>query len=487
MANKPAKSALDDDLAVLAAIAFTVFINLCVWSMLSDGDSGWHVATGEWILNHRAIPVVDPFSFTFAGQSWVAHEWLSEVLMAVAWRLGGWGGITLLFAGACAALFLIVGSELRRWLPPLAMFAILLAMFVVLQPFILARPHVLAWPLLAVWMIALVRARARGQAPCWPLALLMVPWANLHGSFLFGLLLVGPFALEALIEAKERRLPMLIDWGRFGLIALISSLATPHGTEGLIFPLQVSTMQSLPMIMEWQATDFEHHSGFELVLLGTLAILLLKGVRMAPLRVLLLLGTLYLALHHIRHQAMLAIIGAILLAEPLARARNQAELPKPRLREALHGLWPNYRRPAALFALLLLAIAAARIAIPMPRPDSRDVPATAMAAMPKELRHQNGFNRYGFGGILILNGFRPFIDGRADLYGDEFMREYDRIANAAPGSFERAVQRWNLRWVMLAPDEPLARKLAKDPLWPLAYRDKWAVLYVISPAEGGAR
>jgi hypothetical protein len=199
---------------------------------------------------------------------------------------------------------------------------------------------------------------------------------------------------------------------------------------------------------------------------------------MAPLRVLLLLGTLYLALHHIRHQAMLAIIGAIILAEPLARAGNHGELPKPRLRDALQTQWPNYRRPAALFALLLLAITVARIAIPMPRPNSRDVPATAMAAMPKELRSQNGFNRYGFGGILILNGFRPFIDGRADLYGDDFLREYDRIANAVPGSFDRAVKRWNLRWVMLAPDEPLALKLAKDPLWPLVYRDKWAVLHV---------
>jgi hypothetical protein len=462
----------------LAAILFVVFVNLCAWSMLQDGDSGWHIATGEWILNHRAVPTVDPFSFTFAGRPWVAHEWLSEVLIAVAWRAAGWSGVSLLFALAGTGLFLILGAELRRWLSPLAMFAVLMAVLVMLQPFVLARPHMLAWPLLAGWLVALVRAREKARAPRWPLALLIVPWANLHGSFLFGLLLVGPFALEALIEAKGRRLPVLIDWGRFGLLALLASLATPHGADALIFPFQVSIMESLPMIAEWQATNFQSHGGFELVLLGTIAVLLLKDVRMAPLRLLLLLGTLYLAFHHIRHQAMLAIIGAILMAEPLGRALVGDALPKPALREALAGQWGRYARPGAIIAAVLLAVATVRLAVPMERPNSREVPVAAVAAMPAGLRGQNGFNRYGFGGILILNGYRPYIDGRADLYGDAFMREYGRIVDGDMARWKAAVDRWNLRWAMLAPDEPLARLLAKDPRWPLIYRDKWAVIHV---------
>src|SRR6185369_4559302 len=58
--------------------------------VLGDPDTYWHIAAGEWILDHRQIPLVDPFSYTFAGQPWTAHEWLSEVLLALAFRAGGW-------------------------------------------------------------------------------------------------------------------------------------------------------------------------------------------------------------------------------------------------------------------------------------------------------------------------------------------------------------------------------------------------------------
>src|ERR1022692_1453089 len=64
--------------------------------ILNDGDTFWHLATGRWIIQHAAVPATDPFSFTFVGRPWVAHEWLSEVAMAGAWLAGGWGGLMLL-------------------------------------------------------------------------------------------------------------------------------------------------------------------------------------------------------------------------------------------------------------------------------------------------------------------------------------------------------------------------------------------------------
>src|SRR5438270_10363964 len=73
--------------------------------LLGDPDSHWHVAVGNWILTHGTVPTVDTFSFTFAGQPWIAKEWLSQVLMAGAFNLAGWGGVTALAAAALGITF----------------------------------------------------------------------------------------------------------------------------------------------------------------------------------------------------------------------------------------------------------------------------------------------------------------------------------------------------------------------------------------------
>ena len=86
---------------LVAICGFAAFVAvLSVSKIFDDGDTYWHLATGDWILNHRAIPTTDPFSYTFAGAPWQAHEWLSEVLMALVFRAGGWSGLALLFAAA---------------------------------------------------------------------------------------------------------------------------------------------------------------------------------------------------------------------------------------------------------------------------------------------------------------------------------------------------------------------------------------------------
>src|SRR5438094_1374491 len=81
--------------------------------MFADGDTIWHVATGRWILAHGTIPATDPFSFSAAGHPWVTHEWLSEVLMALAYTISGWSGVMVLTAAAAATVMVLLAIELR--------------------------------------------------------------------------------------------------------------------------------------------------------------------------------------------------------------------------------------------------------------------------------------------------------------------------------------------------------------------------------------
>src|SRR5258708_1092966 len=90
-------------------------IGLFAPPLLNDGDTYWHIATGEWVLRNGTVPHIDPFSYTLAGSPWVAHEWLSDVLMALAYKAGAWNGVVMLFGGAIALTFGLLARHLTRW------------------------------------------------------------------------------------------------------------------------------------------------------------------------------------------------------------------------------------------------------------------------------------------------------------------------------------------------------------------------------------
>ncbi|UTP38821.1 hypothetical protein M9M90_16570 [Phenylobacterium sp. LH3H17] len=451
---------------------------LSVGKIFDDGDTYWHLATGDWILLHGAIPTTDPFSYTFAGAPWQAHEWLSELLMALVFRAGGWSGLALLFAAAVGAAALIVAAYLRRWLAPGPLMLALGFALACGAPSLLARPHLLAFPVLAAWVVGLVVAREEGRAPSWRLLPLMLVWANLHGSFVLGLALIGPFALEALVENRHRLWATLRDWALFSFAALALALVTPHGIEGLIFPLKVTGMTSLPVIVEWRSADFSKLSVFEIALLEVLFLCLWRGVQVPVVRLLLLLGLLHMALQHIRHQAAFALIAAMLLAEPLARAKSRpAEaLPHP----------AGDRRAAVLAAVVLglavIAVGAARLALPITRGDGVNSPISALAAVPPDLARRPVFNEYGFGGYLIFMGVRPFIDGRADMYGDTFMHLYSSLTRPDAAALRAELEARDVDWTILQPTNPAVAVLDELPGWRRLHADRIAVVHVrISP------
>lgn len=450
----------------LLAVVFAAFLYLSfAQDLFSDGDTSWHLAAGKLILATGSVPTTDPFSFTFRGAPWTAHEWLAEALMAAAFGLAGWAGLGLLTAFSVALVMLLVGVDLRRWLAPRHVLAALAALFIVLAPAILARPHVLAWPLLTAWTILLLRAREVGRAPPLVGALLMLVWANLHGSFLFGFLLLGIFGLEALIAERDWR-RVVIQWGAFAAATLILALITPAGIEGLVFPVKVSSMEALRLIEEWRPSSPARDPLFFAIAAGALLLLLWKRPRLSVPRLILLALLSYLALTHARHQALLAVVGTLVVV-PALGGRSE---------EAAGERW-SWRDWGLLSAGLLL-LTAVRLAVPVQTGDSGTNPRAAIAAVPAALRGAPVFNSYSFGGPLILNGIAPFIDGRADMYGDAFTFRSRAIEDGDAAAFRRAVDRWGIAWTILYPGTRLVKVLDRDPDWHRIYADEWAVIHV---------
>ncbi|MEO7276725.1 MAG: hypothetical protein ABIW33_01725 [Sphingomicrobium sp.] len=430
-------------------------------TIFNDGDVSWHIATGQWILDHAAIPRTDPFSFTWAGKPWVPIEWLAELFYAGAYRLAGYGGVAALVTAALMALHALVYFRARRFigwaLLPIVM------MDIVLVPMTLARPHVLAWPIIAGWTLLMLRARDQARAPPLAAALLMVVWANLHGSYVLGLAIAAAFGLEALI-ASENRAAVARQWGLFGLACAAAVLVNANGLAGVLHPFRIASLAMLPLIDEWKPSNFAVTPYFFVATAVALALIAWKRPRLHPVRWLMLAGLLALALMQTRHQAVLAIVAAMILPGGFARAADRPAAARGLVGIALGGA---------------LALVLARLAMPLDPPENEANPWLLIAAVPPALRSQPVINAYTMGGPLILKGIRPYIDGRGDMYGDDLVLGYAQIAHGDPVALEQAVKRWDIRWAIVA-NRPtgLSALLAGSPDWRLIARDSAGSVYV---------
>jgi hypothetical protein len=459
----------------LAAVSLFLF-TLAAFSphVLGDGDTWSHLATGEWIIAHGSAPHVDPFSHSMAGEPWTAHEWLSEVLLAGAFRLGGWGGVVLLTGAAAALAALIVGLSAARELRGAPLIATVAIGLSLLTANLLARPHVLALPLAAAWGAGLIAARDQGRAPPLGLALLMTAWVNMHGGFIFGLVLIGPFALEAVTAAPVgARLPGARAWATFALAAVAAALFNPYGIDEFLLPFRLVSVENLSRISEWRPQDFSHIGTMELALLTLLGLTLTRPFKMPPIRAILLIALVAMALQHSRHQVLLGILAPMLLARPIAAAIGA-------------GDWRRVARialPATVAAAM--AIGLVRLMMPIQQTDSASAPISALSAVPPELRGKPVLNDYAFGGFLIFEHVRPFIDARVEFYGDGMLSLYDKLRSGDREAVEDALKRYDVAWTLFAPDNRIVATLDREPGWRRLYADAGAVVHVRDGALRG--
>lgn len=439
-------------LAFCAVFALVLFLP----AILNDGDTLWQIRAGEWILDHHAVPATDPFSFTAGDRRWFAHEWLAETLMALAWRAGGMPGVMIFAAAATGLTAAILLHHLRRFLPGIYAVLGLTVALANAAPSMLARPHLLAWPCLALWCGGLVKARANRTAPPFLLLPVMLLWVNLHGSFMIGLLLPVALMVEALIEQPANLRAVLRTWSAFILSALAVGQINPDGLDGLLFPIHLVRMSSLAWIGEWEPTDFGRVQPLELVILAGLGLGLSGKVRLPPVRLVLFLGLVHGALSHARNEQLLGIAGALILAQPLGLglARGPADI-----------LGVPYRRIAFCAALMAAVAVVARLALPLGAERTGAAFAAALDEVPVALRTQPVLNEYGLGGQLIFQGIRPFVDSRADLYGDAFLSRYRLITAPKRDALERALSEYGIVWSIFPSGHQIIPVLDQMPGW----------------------
>ncbi|WP_334442573.1 hypothetical protein [Bradyrhizobium sp. AZCC 1610] len=437
--------------------------------LLNDPDTYSHIAVGRWIISHGAVPDRDPFSFSMHGAPWITFEWLSQIVYAAMYALSGWAGVVALAAAAIALALGLLTRFLLRELAPTPTLLMVLAAIVLLSPHLLARPHVLTLPIMVTWAAALVRSMDRRTTPppYWALPLLVL-WANLHGSVVLALGLIGPAVLEALIDEKRSEWPrVLLRWLPFTCLAVAASCLTPYGPAPLLVPLKTLGLgEALMLIAEWRPQDFGHFNNFEFLLLaGILA--LSRGVTLPVVRALVVLGLLHFALAQVRNADLLALLAPLYLAAPLARQfGTQAE-------DNAGGS----ARGVTLMALSVMVVATALAQVRDIRPASRNTPEAAVASAGLA-KARAVFNDYSFGGYLIFSGIPTFIDGRGELFGGQFIvRQNSAVSLADLGDFLKLLDQYKLDATLLQPNTPAVALLDRLPDWRRVYSDEVAVVH----------
>ena len=440
--------------------------------LLNDPDTYWQIAVGRWILDHGALPRVDIYSFTKAGEPWISTSWLAQILLAKAYEWAGWSGPVVLTALASAVTFALLAHYLSTRVGEKYALLVSIAALTLTTAHLLARPHVLVLPVMLVWVRGLIAASEARRPPSLLLLPLITLWANLHGSFVLGLALIAPIALDALWNAERTaRTALALRWIGFGVVALAASCATPYGWDAILAARRILDLgELLHLIDEWRPADFSHVTPLEVALLGGLGAALFWRIRLSPPRILLLLGFIHMALSHVRNIEVLALLAPLVVVTPLA-----SQLAVPAARAGKAGVMLALAiSSAAILALSGWAVAAGARYSP---------PATAseQAAVDALRAHHAGrvLNDMSFAGFLISRGVPVFIDGRAELYGETFALAYHHALELSDvDGFFNLLKTYDIDGVLLTPKTPAARLLDRMQGWRRVYSDDEAVVHL---------
>jgi hypothetical protein len=476
-------------LALLLALA-ALLVTLSAFQLF-ENDLWWHLASGEWILEHHAIPRADPFTSTMAGAPWVDFEWGSQILLALVHRAGGAFGFVLLRVLST----LLAGGMLLRILTrrgaSLALAVALVAVALTAARLRLQVRPELVTMLLAIVLVALFTAGPRGR---WT-PLLLVPlfplWVNLHPGFFLGLGLLGCAASGALADrilARWRDTPPAPAWGEVGArwltlaLCVLAGLANPWGWRLYEMPLVLARAIRASNLYnpEFAPPHLATQPLFFALVAVTVLLTLLAARRLAATTLLLVAALAAYSLLFSRGTGLFCFAAPILMFEAATALAGR--------RRWMAGA---LRLPARAWGAVVLLVAVAAVAVGLRQVplrlgfgvDGRWAPVGAADFLLRTRPEPELYNEIGDGGYLIwrLGPHYPvFVDGRTEPLAD-LVAEWSR-AQANPADWSALLARYRVNIAVLRYTfEPLFR--VPGQAFPVTFSraffptEHWALVY----------
>ena len=473
-------------------VTMLLVLNIAVVSP-TDNDMWWHLRNGDEIWHQGQILMQDIFSHTRFGAHWVNAFWLSDLGLYGLLQLGGFFAVTLTVALLAVGLGSIIYLHMdgRVYLSgPLILLAT-----IGIRPNWSARPQLMAFLLLAFLDYFLDRHRHTRRQPLWILPLIFALWGNLHGGFIWGILLLLATIAGEVLDNLLGYQPNLTwkETGDLALWSILAGLAVSFNPNGIsLWKLPFDQLQVSLTISEWLSPDFHQLYPHPLLWLLFLLIIGLAYSRksMSFTDLLKGLGFTYLFFVAQRNMGPFAIILLPIIARHLEPAiRNIFKAPLlENLKNRIQGSPArqpsqrvNFLINAFIVSLLgILAISNAYF-ISMPRQMGEKLPIKAVQWVKENRPSGPMFNSYNWGGYLTweLRDYPVFIDGRADLYGNGIISEWLEINNGADKGLSLLDTR-KINLIFIESDSPLLDRLPQNA-WQKKYSDAMISIYQRNP------
>lgn len=429
---------------------------------LAESDTFWQIRTGLLTMSNRAIPTLDPFSWTANGEPWTLNSWGFNVLIAIAYRVAGLPAVALATAAmALVALALALVLARMKGAHPALAAVFLHVSFALLVIYFSARPQLIDYVAVLLLVLLLGRLVEESGSTRWGLAAiagLTVVWVNLHAAAPLGLAIIG--ATTVLVALNPATRSRSVWCFAALLVAAVASLANPYGTGVLTQAVRVADA-STDLIIEWQPLNPADPLQMLAFVSGLLALVISVRRRdvlmVAPLAV-----TALGALGATRILPILVLVALPVLSAAATRPAVLAYIASRR-RMLVQG---------AIVGLAALTVLAGVAATHFGRPDPTKYSRAVVQAIPTQCRL---FNSYLLGGYVILErpDVRVSVDSRNDLYGVERVRRSLEAVAGRPGQ-----QLADADCVMVPPTTGLAQRLADSDDWVTKESEDAAVLFV---------
>ncbi|HTQ57038.1 MAG TPA: hypothetical protein VMI94_21365 [Bryobacteraceae bacterium] len=494
------------DFAFLMPLAFIFAGMHGAKTLLGDGDTGWHIRTGEWIMAHHRVPHQDLYSFTKPGQTWFAWEWLWDVMFA--WLHQHWGLAAVVVGGAVVIGLmsaLLFRLAYRKSGNPLAAMAVTFLAIAGSSIHFLARPHLFTLLFCVVFCTVLEQYREKHNARLlWLLPALTVLWTNIHGGWFVGVVLIGVFGAGELVDGLFAVRPgefraafrRMLPYFGCAMGCLAASLAGPY-----TYHLHVHIWHYLTdsfqreHIQEMLPISFLNPAAryFEVMLLAGGAACIWHLRRKRYTECLLIVFFAHLALIACRNIPIFGIAAAPAIALAATEWMQKLEFAPVAgwLRRVVHGLRCASESIANmesvgrthLVSAAAMALVTAILYAPAPPPnfrarfDGETFPVKAFASL-HETSQNRIFTSDQWGDYLIYKNPKGqvFIDGRSDFYGSAFVRKYLDILNVNY-KWQRYLNEYGVDTVLLSTNAPLAGALKESSRWRVVYDDGHAIIF----------
>jgi hypothetical protein len=504
------------DVFFIALLLLLVFTSLSV-RLVGDAGIGWHIRTGQEILAKHAVPRVDLFSSTMHGKPWFAWEWMYDALVGWLENAAGLNGVVWFTAFVIATVFAWTFRLLiRRGTSVLLAFALVLLAASASMIHFLARPHVVTW-LFAVACFSILDSAERNTTrthssrirKLWLLPALMLIWVNMHGGFLFALVLLAIYGASAVwqwISLKDTDLDELLPKLRAGrraktlaqvsLLTVAATVANPYGWRLHVHIYHyLSNRFLMDHIDEFQSPNFHGVAQRCFAILLMLAMVAL-ATRARELRLsegLIVLFAVYAGLYASRNipvsSLLLVLVSGPLLSDffrtsAVGRPFERFTSRMSAMERGLRGhLWPI----AVVLSTAAIMLNGGKVAsntVMDAHFDSHRFPEQAVQFL--EQRHSSVpvLSPDYWGGYLIYRLYPEtlvILDDRHDLYGEAILKSYLTMVNLRPG-WRGFLRDQGVGCVVLPAGSPLASILKESPAWTVTHSDDVAVVFVRDPA-----